>query len=167
MIIVMAALAWTLVLQPAPAELAETNKMPLNQLLGRSLFSLHNWSEEAEVEGTEKPMLEMSTDKNQYTGSDSLTLIIKNPGNDVFFFGYPYEIERRLNGEWRKVPPKEEQFFIMVAIYLKPGEVWKQDIILDGLEDGIYRIVKQVNNETRDSKHTLYAEFEVKNQAVE
>lgn len=118
---------------------------------------------EAEREGTEIAMIEMNTDRKQYAGEDTITLTLKNIGNDIYYFGYPYELERWTEGEWKIVPPKEEKFFIMIAIYLKPGESWKQEIPLDGVSAGNYRIVKQVNNETKDCKHTVYAEFQVSN----
>lgn len=126
------------------------------------------WTEQLPSSGdmTMEQIVTMQTDKELYSGTDTLKLTLKNTGSSTVFFGYPYHVEKWQGEEWMVVPPKEEQFFIMIAIYLKPGEQWEQEIVLDGLEDGSYRIVKTVEIEGKDEKYPVYAEFGVNHKAA-
>ncbi len=86
-----------------------------------------------------------------------LNLIMFNPSHSTIYYGYPYQIEKMMNGTWSKVP--FNGVWILPLMELKPGDTYHQNVDITGLDSGHYRISK--NFERQALQTTLYAEFEI------
>ncbi len=80
------------------------------------------------------------------------TLILKNNSNIKVEYGYPYEIEIKQNGEWRKI--NVDLAFALPAFEIKVGET--KEIKLNWqlgygkLTAGTYRIIKSINYDNEE-----------------
>ncbi|MDG5789846.1 hypothetical protein QA612_20525 [Evansella sp. AB-P1] len=103
----------------------------------------------------------LKTDKEVYlTGDSKLTLILKNEGPTDLFFGTYYTIEKRVNDSWEVVPINKA--FPDIGIILHDGKEHKETIEIDELDNGKYRIKKEVHVDGLDLSEELTAEIEIK-----
>jgi len=87
-----------------------------------------------------------------------VTLVIENNSGETAEFGRPWELEKKVLGQWSEVPFGEIAF-TSEAICLMSGGTWAQKCYLThfigSVGDGEYRIVKEIGD------GTYYAEFEI------
>lgn len=87
-----------------------------------------------------------------------VTLVIENNSGEMTEFGRPWELEKKVLGQWSAVP-FEQIAFTSEAICLMSGGTWAQKCSLThfigSVGDGEYRIVKKIGG------GMYYAEFEI------
>lgn len=84
---------------------------------------------------------------------------VRNGTDETVGFGEDYSVQRQNNGKWESLRYKENYGFSSIGYCLVPGGTmaltcW-MEMFQEKLENGVYRMVKQVGGET------LYAEFEI------
>lgn len=133
-------------------------QLPADEASGSQL------AEGEEVTGTEdaanSPISLILEPKSYPVGTKSLTLKIKNASDAEISYGVDFSIEQLIGGDaWGVVPATENLMFIEIAQLLQANS--EADFVVDlsqlapSLEEGTYRIVKNINGEV------FYAEFEL------
>ncbi len=84
---------------------------------------------------------------------------VRNGTDETVEFGEDYSVQRQNNGKWESLRYKENHGFSSIGYCLAPGGTmaltcW-MEMFQEELENGVYRMVKQVGGET------LYAGFEI------
>ena len=102
----------------------------------------------------------MILDREVYRLGDTLTLTIVNDGPTYILTGYFYRLFKWNGSSWIEVPPPDKTF-VSVGILVKPGNSWSQQILLENLEPGRYKIVKTVDGEGTDITLNLEAVFTI------
>lgn len=95
-------------------------------------------------------------------GTQSITLILENKTDKEIAYGKEFSLEKEQDGQWYKVPFKEEVAFIEIAMLLKPYESSEEEINLSyfkNLQPGKYRVVKTIYLD--DDKINVGATFEI------
>lgn len=101
-----------------------------------------------------------------------------NDTKSAYEFGFPYSLEKKINGKWYVLPEDPDVQYPMIGFYLAPNTdtsavsdsdpmnfAWD---LSDGygqygkLTAGEYRLVWELENETTDKTVSLFAEFKVK-----
>ena len=88
----------------------------------------------------------------------SATLVLTNISDKNFYYGNPYEIEIKKDGEWHKI--NVELYFDMPAFQLSSKE--SKEIELDWengygkLAKGTYRIIKGIDYEYEEGKYETF-----------
>ena len=112
-------------------------------------------------------MVTMTTQYPTYAGDiRSISLVIRNIGNEGVYFGEDWQLEEKINGRWC-VLGHEEDFFHFLNFprseMLSPGHVVSFTIpigqITDHFHQGTYRIVKEIG--TAGGRRTAAAEFTI------
>jgi hypothetical protein len=104
--------------------------------------------------------IEVSLDTSSYpVDTDSISLTIKNNGSEEVYYGVDYSLEKSTGETWEVVPATKDLVFIDLAQILDANS--EQEFIVDlsqldpRLDDGLYRIVKNINGEP------FYAKFKL------
>lgn len=130
------------------------------------LLSAELLGEDGEVEDTllgiiyvpeQEVNAELLLDHDVYHVGDEATLTLKNYGPAFFSFGKVYTLEKKVNDTWREV--LFDEAFEDIGIHLSPGETYDQQVSLDELSEGMYRIVKEFYVEGLDDTVILGEEF--------
>ncbi|MBP1994882.1 immunoglobulin-like domain-containing protein [Paenibacillus eucommiae] len=104
---------------------------------------------------TVKPPAEASDETN---GSGQTILTLYNAGPTDLYFGYGYDVYRKVPEGWKVVPIHGE--VASIAMHLKPGESFQEKVELSAkLEPGQYRIVKHIQGYMTDLTSRLAADF--------
>ncbi|SHG28395.1 immunoglobulin-like domain-containing protein [Ornithinibacillus halophilus] len=102
----------------------------------------------------------IKTDKNNYANSDSeLTLILENYGPTYLFFGKSYTVEKKVKGIWKTVPL--ELAFEDIGLNLSVNKTFEQQVSIEELDSGTYRVVKDIQASNMELSATLAAEFTI------
>lgn len=107
------------------------------------------------------------TIKDGTVSSAGLTIILKNDSDIEYGYGQYYLLEKKIKGKWYKVPVTRNDAFEDIAYLLVPGENIEWDIkwvgIYGNLDNGEYRIIKEVFNYTEENsiEYILAAEFKI------
>lgn len=133
------------------------------------ILSAEILNEEGEVEDTRVsfiyvPVQEMntalSTEQDAYNTTDSkATLILDNYGPTILSFATYYTIEKKVNDTWRVVPL--EIAFQEIGLFLAIGEQYEQTVDLGELNEGEYRVTKEIRADGLDLTVTLATEFTI------
>jgi hypothetical protein len=105
---------------------------------------------------------------NEYVfeSQDTAQLIITNRDSHEITFGSPYIIKKWVDGEWVKASPFPPNSAWGMAIQiLHAGGTSTQEIKIDTLESGHYRISKTINHERTQTELTFTLEFDIHSQA--
>ncbi|MBU9722422.1 MULTISPECIES: immunoglobulin-like domain-containing protein [Bacillaceae] len=124
-------------------------------------------NENGEVEDTQvaaiyvpKPEInaELTTEQVEFSTSDSeLTLILENYGPTHLFLGTYYTIEKKVDNTWKVVPLHAD--FEDIGIVLQVGDTYEQSVNISGLNEGLYRVVKEIGADGLDLREVLATEF--------
>jgi hypothetical protein len=110
--------------------------------------------------------VEVRTGRAEYLQGEEPLLIIRNHGPYTVSFGSYYRLERHRDGEWVRVPFRENVAFPALESVLEPGDRSRQRIRFGGLTEvpgeGRYRIEKKFSVEDVDKDFTKYAEFYIR-----
>lgn len=91
---------------------------------------------------------------------EEIGLVIQNSSSEEMFYGKHFTLEKYEEDVWRIVPFPEGAAFIEIALIVPPGEKAEEAVSMSlfnqPLEEGTYRIVKQIGDVT------LAAPFDVK-----
>jgi len=110
-----------------------------------------------ETGGEENVFLEL--EKKEFSAEETLKLTLLNQESFEIWLGKPYSIEKYTEGEWERVPL--DLVFTMELITLPPGEAFIQQVPLEGLKPGRYRIVKSVTDPEKEKPQGIYSEFRI------
>lgn len=84
-------------------------------------------------------------------GAEKLTLTITNNGDEAYFYGADYSIEKLNGSTYEVIPAVKDLAFIEIAYSIEPGTSVDFDIDLKALnpslESGKYRVVKNISGE--------------------
>ena len=105
---------------------------------------------------------------NEYVfdNQDTARLIITNKDAQQITFGSPYFIKKLVDEEW----VKPSQFPLisgwdLMLHKLPVGKTTTQEIKIDTLESGHYRVIKKINHERTQTELTFTLEFDIRAQA--
>lgn len=103
----------------------------------------------------------LATDRDRYGAKDGeAKLVLSNAGPTVLMLGMGYTIEKEVEGQWRTVPL--EAAFPGMALYLLPGQTHEETFDPSALDEGSYRIIKEVRADGfSDLSAVLAAPFQV------
>ena len=104
--------------------------------------------------------VELKINKNAFTASETMNLTIDNNSDSLISFGRPYMFEQFKEGQWSEYPL--ELAFTLELIIIDPGKTFDQSVLIDKLEPGKYRILKNIRIENKDISIKLVKEFEIK-----
>ena len=101
----------------------------------------------------------LELDRSAYGPGDTMRLRVVNSGDENITTGYHFLLYRREGDTWREV--KVPLVFIEIAVIVRPGESWEQEINLAelNLPPGHYKITKRVWGEK--GYFDVEAEFDV------
>ena len=103
--------------------------------------------------------------KYSFKQTDDAKLFITNLGLNTITVGDKYEIQKKEGDSWIVMPSiiHHPNIWLMYAGILDPGNFVPQEIMIDLLEAGHYRISKEVHSDTSPREHivTLIVEFEI------
>jgi len=101
--------------------------------------------------------------KHSFKSTDEATLFITNVGLNRITLGDMYEIQKKDGGFWVVVPPSlhHNDIWEMYLALLDSGNVFRQEVTIDKLEPGLYKIRKEVFDEVPRELSTLIVEFEI------
>ncbi|PRO64489.1 immunoglobulin-like domain-containing protein [Alkalicoccus urumqiensis] len=85
-------------------------------------------------------------------------LTLENRGPTDLFFGHHYTLEKEEDGSWETA---REEAFDDIGLTLPPGDTYEQDVSLDGLEEGTYRITKSFIVHGTDIEEDLGVHFTI------
>jgi hypothetical protein len=114
--------------------------------------------------------------KYVFDSQDTAQLIITNEDSQQIMFGTPYKIEKHLDGEWVEVfpfsyignwtgEPRILSYWSRPALILPAGRTTTQEIKIDTLESGHYRVSKTITHERTQTELTFTLEFDIRAQA--
>lgn len=106
------------------------------------------------------------TDIKYNKEDNSISFSVENKGDTTLSTGLYYNIEKyNENEEWINTKLTDNLAFIEIALIIAPHEILQEKIdlsMINQLEDGYYRIVKNYNDE--NSTNIIgYVQFEVNN----
>ncbi len=101
--------------------------------------------------------------KHSFKKTDEATLFITNVGLNRITLGDMYEIQKKDDEFWVVVPPSlhHNDIWDMYLALLDSGNVFRQEVTIDKLEPGLYKIRKEVFDEVTRELSTLIVEFEI------
>jgi hypothetical protein len=100
--------------------------------------------------------------KRSFTTEDGATLFFANVGANLITWGRPYTIEREVDQDWIEVSPfPPMSAWTAEQILLPPSHTSSQNIKIDTLESGLYRVSKTVEDSVTQESITLFVEFEI------
>jgi len=101
--------------------------------------------------------------KHSFKNTDEATLFITNVGLNRITLGDKYEIQKKDGDSWVKVPASlhHPNIWLMYLALLDSGNVFRQEVTIDALEIGQYRISKTVEDSVTQEPYTLIIEFEI------
>jgi hypothetical protein len=104
--------------------------------------------------------IEVSLKTSSYpVDTSAISLSIKNKGAEEVYYGMDYSIEKSTGETWEVVPATKDMVFIDLAQSLAANA--EQEFVIDlssldpRLDEGLYRIVKNINGETFNAKFEL------------
>ena len=114
---------------------------------------------DSESEGeTVNAMMNKPTFKN----TDDATLFIINVGLNRIKLGDSYEIKKKEGYSWVEVSPSPyPDIWLLYQDILDSGDIFRQQVKIDSLETGQYRINKKVFDEVNRELISLIVEFEI------
>jgi hypothetical protein len=87
----------------------------------------------------------ISTDSDYYHPADTATITIRNLSEDWLGAGRTLSLFRDVNGSWVETQGYPDDYFITLEIVMFfPGSTWSHQLPLYHLEEGTYRLVKEV-----------------------
>lgn len=92
---------------------------------------------------------------------DIMEMVLENAGPTTLFLGRFYSVERLRDNTWYVVPFNGSLAFTADGITVEPGDRFKQEIPLAGLEPGTYRVIKEVQAEGTKIKRNLASVFKI------
>ncbi len=99
--------------------------------------------------------------KHSFKKTDEATLFITNVGTHDINFGFPYGITKKgVNGSWVAASSALRGWSDLL-IELKSGEIFRQEVTINTLETGQYRVRKTVEDSVTQESITLIVEFEI------
>jgi hypothetical protein len=104
----------------------------------------------------------LTLDKKEYSIGEKPILTIRNKWESTITVGVAYGLARMEDGTWVEVSvlgPNEA--WTAAARILHPGESYKQVIKLDGLQEGEYRLEKEIHHIDLDDFRTYRIEFTI------
>jgi len=104
------------------------------------------------------PAAKLYADKAQFRSSETMSLHLKNESSSRISFGVGYKIDIHNHGEWTPYPMTTA--FVDLGIMMEPGGVHDQDVPLNQLKKGHYRITKVINLDGSDLQSVSF-EFDV------
>ena len=102
--------------------------------------------------------------KYSFKQTDDAILFITNVGLNTITVGDKYEIQKKEGDSWIVIPSilYHPNIWLMYAGILDPGNFVPQEVTIDMLETGQYRILKEVHSDTpREHVATLIVDFEI------
>ncbi|MCW3990812.1 MAG: hypothetical protein NWE88_12145 [Candidatus Bathyarchaeota archaeon] len=101
--------------------------------------------------------------KHSFKSTDEATLFITNVGLNRITLGDKYEIQKKDGDLWVEVPASlhHPNIWLMYLDLLDSGNVFRQEVTIDALEIGQYRISKTVEDSVTPESYTLIIEFEI------
>jgi len=101
--------------------------------------------------------------KHSFKNTDEATLFITNVGLNRITLGDKYEIQKKDGDLWVEVPASlhHPNIWLMYLALLDSGNVFRQEVTIDTLEIGQYRISKTVEDSVTQESYTLIIEFEI------
>jgi len=100
--------------------------------------------------------------KYVFGSQDTAKLIITNKDSHLITFGSSYEIEKQVEGEWVEVSPFPWGFAWTSECRVLPAwETRRENIKIDHLESGHYRVSKTINHERTHTELTFTLEFDI------
>ena len=100
--------------------------------------------------------------KYVFDSRDTAKLIITNKDSHLITFGSSYEIEKQVDGEWVEVSPFPWPFAWTAECRVLPAwEMRRENIKIDHLESGHYRVSKTINHERTQTELTFTLEFDI------
>ena len=101
--------------------------------------------------------------KHSFKKTDEATLFITNVGLNRITLGDKYEIQKKDGDLWVEVPASlhHPNIWLMYLDLLDSGNVFRQEVTIDALEIGQYRISKTVEDSVTPESYTLIIEFEI------
>ena len=103
--------------------------------------------------------------KYVFDSRDTAKLIITNKDSHLITFGSSYEIEKQVDGEWVEVSPFPWSFAWTAECRVLPAwETRRENIKIDHLEPGHYRVSKTINHERTQTELTFTLEFDIRDE---
>ena len=103
--------------------------------------------------------------KYVFGSRDTAKLIITNKDSHLITFGSSYEIEKQVDGEWVEVSPFPWPFAWTAECRVLPAwETRRENIKIDHLEPGHYRVSKTINHERTQTELTFTLEFDIRDE---
>ena len=108
----------------------------------------------------------MGLNKYVFDSQDTAQLFIRNRDSHEITFGSDYIIQKLVDGEWVKASPfPPNSAFTAILLVLPAGRTTTQDIKIDTLESGHYRVRKTIGHERTQTELTFNLEFDIHSQA--
>ena len=102
--------------------------------------------------------------KQSYHNTEKASLIITNHSPDTIILGEHFKLHKREGDSWIEVSPSlfHPEVWDMIAYIVDIGQSFSQQISIEMLEAGQYRIRKEVHSDTpQEYLLTLIVEFEI------
>ncbi len=100
--------------------------------------------------------------KHSFKKTDEATLFITNVGLNTITIVDPYEIQNKDGDLWVKVSPSDyRDVWLDYLLELDSGGIFRQQVEIDRLEAGMYRISKEIYTDFPQEHFTLFVEFEI------
>lgn len=107
----------------------------------------------------------MAIKENTLTNTGA-TVIITDTSNRDNIYGSSYKIEKKENGVWTELKPKNDMFFTDIGYVVSEDHTLEFDInweyFYGKLEPGKYRILKDTREAGEGTSHYITAEFMIK-----
>ena len=101
--------------------------------------------------------------KYVFESQDTAQLIIRNRDSHEITFGSDYIIQKLVDGEWVKASPFPPYSAFDTGLSILPEErTTTQEIKIDTLESGHYRVSKSINHERTKTELTFILEFDIR-----
>ncbi len=103
--------------------------------------------------------------KYVFGSQDTAKLIITNKDSHLITYGSSYNIEKQVEGEWVEVSPFPWPFaWTSECRFLPAWETRRENIKIDHLEPGHYRVSKTINHERTQTELTFTLEFDIRDE---
>lgn len=100
----------------------------------------------------------LTIEKEVYDSNEKeAKLTLKNYGPSILFLGKHFTIEKKVGDTWRIVPL--DLAFEDIGLYVSLGKEFEQKVDISKLNEGEYRVVKEIRVEGMELTKTLAAEF--------
>jgi len=97
-----------------------------------------------------------------FKNTDEATLYVINVGLNTTFLVDPYGIQKQEGDSWVEVSPSDYRDVWLDSLgHLGSGGIFRQQVEIDRLEVGLYRISKEIYTEFPQEHFTLFFEFEI------